>query len=193
MGQRFPNDHPALTWLPRFATHIMNRFRVGKDGFTAEHRRTSKAWRKATVQFMEKIFVKPIGEQGPSGFVPRMISGHYLGHHERTGSVLIMTDEGVKRGKSLVRRIAREAWECEMDKLRGVPWKLVAKERCTYKPVCADKEGMGPPLPPRVFERALERQVRKRYVLQADIEEFGYTKGCPGCEGIKKVGTTAGR
>ena len=45
-GVRIADDSPLLSWLPRFAAHVMNKMRIGKDGKTREMRRTGRRWRK---------------------------------------------------------------------------------------------------------------------------------------------------
>ena len=60
---------------------------------------------------------------------------------------------------------------------------MVAPELRLTKKVTADKERAGPPLPRIVVERVLEFEPRKFYVLSANIEAHGHTKGCPGWAG----------
>ena len=58
---------------------------------------------------------------------------------------------------------------------------MVAPELKLTKKVTADKEGVGPPLPRIVVERALEVEPRRFHVLSADVDAHGHTGGCPGC------------
>ena len=41
---RIADDSPLLSWLPRFAAHVMNKMRTGRDGKTSELR-TGRRWR----------------------------------------------------------------------------------------------------------------------------------------------------
>ena len=41
-GVRIADDSPLLSWLLRFAAHVMNKMRIGKDGKTSEMRRTGQ-------------------------------------------------------------------------------------------------------------------------------------------------------
>ena len=41
---RIADDSPLLSWLTRFAAHVMNNSRVGKDGKTSELGRTGRRW-----------------------------------------------------------------------------------------------------------------------------------------------------
>ena len=109
------------------------------------------------MQYLEKVFFRRIGEDGGSTFASRMTEGRFIGYHDRTGTVLAMTAEGVCRGKSLTRQTVQDAWEpIDFTKLYGLPWHLVKKETALPKPITADKEAAGPPLPPRKFERSPE-------------------------------------
>ena len=53
---RIEDDSPLLSWLPRFAAHVMNKMRIGKDAKTKEMRKTGRRWRKPMAQFGERKF-----------------------------------------------------------------------------------------------------------------------------------------
>ena len=53
---RIADDSPLLSWLPRFAAHVMNKMRIGKDGKTSELRTTGRRWRKPMAQFGEEVW-----------------------------------------------------------------------------------------------------------------------------------------
>ena len=65
---------------------------------------------------------------------------------------------------------------------------MVAPELKLTKKVTANKEGAGSPLPRIVVERAPEVELRRLYVLSADIEAHGHTGGCPGCAALASHG-----
>lgn len=95
LGQELPEHHVIWTWLPRYVSDAMNRYRVGKDGRTAEERRTGKAWRKPIPLFGEKIMFKKAGSAGrKSDAAARMLEGRFVGLHNRFGSVLVLTKDG---------------------------------------------------------------------------------------------------
>ena len=118
-----------------------------------------------------------------------MTQGIFVGHHDRTGTVLRITKNGVARGKSWTRQTLSDAWEStNLDGLCGTPWQMVALESKLMKKVTADKEGAGPPLPRIVVERGPEVEPRRFYVVSADIEAHGHTRGCPGCAALASQG-----
>ena len=110
-GVRIADDRPFLSRLPRSATQVMNKMRIGKNGKTSELRRTGRRWRKPMAQFGEKVWFRNIGEDGVSSFTSRMIQGIFVGHHDQTGAVLRITKNGVVRGKSWTRQTLSDAWE----------------------------------------------------------------------------------
>ena len=54
--------------------------------------------------------------------------------------------------------------------------------------VTADKEGAGPPLPKVVVVITPEIEPRRFYVLSADNDAHGQTRGCPGCAALASHG-----
>ena len=70
---------------------MLSRYRRGDDGRTAEQRRTGRRWRKPVALFGEQIYFKPAGLKTPSNYDEQMLPGRYIGHHTRTGAVLVMT------------------------------------------------------------------------------------------------------
>ena len=81
-------------------------------------------------------------------FASRMTQGLFVGHHDRTGASLYITEKGVMRGKSWTRQSLSDAWDAtKWDNLSGTSWQMVALEMRLTKKVTADKEGAGPPLP----------------------------------------------
>ena len=53
-GACIADDSPPLSWLPRFASQVMNKMR--------ELKRTGRKWRKPMAQFGEKVCFRRIGE-----------------------------------------------------------------------------------------------------------------------------------
>ena len=141
--------------------------------------RTGRRCTKPLPQFGVKVWFRKIGEDGVSSFASRMTQGIFVGHNDRTGAVLSIVKNGGVRGTSWTRQTLSDAWEStNWDGLCGTPWQMVAPELKLTKKVTADKEGVGPPLPRIVVERAPESEPRRLYVLSADTEAHGHTGGC---------------
>jgi hypothetical protein len=127
LGRRLEKDDPLLAWLPRHAASMLSRYRLGENGKTAEQMRTGKKWRKPAVEFGELLLFRPImlGGGRKRDFSARMLEGIYVGHHERTGSVMVLTAEGATRGIGIARVPLERRWCAEGRAVfRGLPWKL---------------------------------------------------------------------
>ena len=90
-----------------------------------------------------KVWFRKIGEDGVSSFASRMTQGIFVGHHDRTGAVLCITNNGVVRGNSWTRHDTESTnWEG----LCGIPPRMVAPELKLTKKVTADNERSGTPI-----------------------------------------------
>ena len=70
---------------------------VLEDGRLADQRRTGKTWKKLSMIIGEQILYKALGSKGKKNDAEqKMHYGRYVGHHNRHGSVLVLTPEGVK-------------------------------------------------------------------------------------------------
>ena len=111
------------------------------------------------------------------------------GHNDRTRTNIHITKSRIVQGKSWTRHILSDAWESmNWEGLCGTPWQMSAPELKLTKKVTAEKRGAGPPLPRIVVERAPEVELRRFYVLSADIEAHGHTGRCPGCAALASHG-----
>ena len=182
LGFEIDPTHPCLVWLARHAAFLLTRFRVGTDGKTAYERTYGRSWRTPLVRYGEHILYRPRANQDGrrNGIAPRVSLGMYVGTGTRNSDVFVMTERGIMKGNSLSRRPPEEQFKYErFGELRGLPWRLQERLR--------DAGEMRIPLPDVLGERparpAQEEVVpRNLYVKRSDIEEFGTTPFCPGCE-----------
>ena len=111
LKKKLREDDPVIAWLPRHSADLINRYRIGEDGKTPEQRRTGKKWRKPAVEFGERIYFKEaVHRRRKRDLEARMIEGRYIGHHARTGALLVITSDGVKKGASFRRLPEAERW-----------------------------------------------------------------------------------
>ena len=77
LGRAVARDEAVSAWFARHAANVINRFRLGTDGASAEQRRTGRKWRRATVSFGETAFFKPVraGREGRARGEERMRKG----------------------------------------------------------------------------------------------------------------------
>ena len=184
--KRFARGEPILSWIARHAANCRNRYRLGSDGRSAERRRTGRQWRKPTILFGEATYFRRAGLRAgarkDSGN-ERMQKGIYVGHHERTGSSLYLTPQGVVRGVGMHRLPEADRWDAGfLATCVGTPWEVTLG-----KPVgVAEEEQVQPPpmVIVRAEPRAEETSRRKFYITRADIVKYGATDNCKGCEDV---------
>ena len=51
-------SHSILRWIPLMASDAISFFRIGRDGFTAEMRRSGRAWKKFVAEFGESVYCR---------------------------------------------------------------------------------------------------------------------------------------
>ena len=107
-------SEPLATWLVRHSTNCLSRNRIQNDGKTPDQRRTGKRWRRHVVEFGETAAFLPVTarrEGRVAGDAERMMDGIFVGHHERTGASLFLSERGLLRGITRVqRKTADQQW-----------------------------------------------------------------------------------
>ena len=76
-------------------------------------RRTGKRWRRQAVEFGEKAALLRVAarrEGRVAGDAERMMDGIFVGHHQRTGVSLFLSDGGLLRGTRVQRKTADHQW-----------------------------------------------------------------------------------
>ena len=104
------------------------------------------------------------------------MDGIFVGHHERTGASLFLSERGLLRGTRVQRKTADQQWDNEfIRKCRRVPWMLVGEE----------PEVRPPPVPAIMMPipEAIVRtpQQRRRYILKQDVARYGPTPEYEAC------------
>ena len=113
-----------------------------------------------------------------------------MGHHGRTGSLMLMTSQGVKRGIGFRRMPNADRWDpTGWDQLRGIPWELSAPRPVAGERLIGEDRLVVPPPPPEA--RVAPPQRRKLYIRREDVHKHGASEGCPGCTCVlENRGTT---
>ena len=178
LKRQLEHSEPLATWLVRHSANCSSRYRIQADGKTPDQRRTGKRWRRQAVEFGEKAaFLRVVArrEGRVAGDAERMMDGIFVGHHERTGASLFLSERGLLRGTRVQRKTADQRWDEFIRKCRGVPWMLIGEE----------PEVRPPPVlvvvmpAPEAIVRTPEQ--RRKYSLKQDVARFGPTPGCEAC------------
>ena len=193
-GMKIDPGHPVLTWLVGHAAVLLNRFEVAKDGKTAYERLKKKAARTLGLEFGEKVLWKrkPVG--GALGKMSCMWEdGVYLGVKATTGEIIIGTEKGVWKTRSVQRRPLDERWGPESAKMiGGIPWRVnesdpnVDGEKMEWQVTEAKGELMMEDEKPILDEMVVPRAFS---IKVSDFQQHGYTKNCPGCKALLKATT----
>ena len=175
VGRPLSDSDPVLAWLPRHVGDLMNRYKKGTDGKTPESRRTGKQWRKPAISYGERLYYRMVGEN-----VRGLKVGRYIGHHGRTGSLLVITADGVQRGTGIRRLGPAERWVMDgWDDQRGFSWEVAARRPAERQEALIGEPRLEVPAMPSVA--VLPPAERQLYIRKADVEKYGATEGCPGC------------
>jgi len=165
--------------------HLLNRFEVGKDGFTAFERCKKKKAKSIGVEFGEAIFwrKKPAG-----GAAARLASvwndGVFIGVRGKSGEVIIADADGVWKTRSIQRKPIQDRWDpSSADLVKHVPWRSSEGD--------PDGDGevpevirLAPDAVPPEREVVEEKLPRNASIAKADLEKHGYSARCPGCQAI---------
>ena len=101
---------PLATWMVRHSANCLSRYRIQTDGKTPDQRRTGKRSRCQAVEFGETALLR---EGRVAGDAERMMDGIFVGHHERTGASLFLSERGLLRGTRVQRKTADQQWDNE--------------------------------------------------------------------------------
>ena len=64
------------------ASDVISFFRIGRDGLTAEMRRSGRAWKKLVPEFGESVCCRPaVARAVACGMQTKLYVGRCLGHH----------------------------------------------------------------------------------------------------------------
>ena len=131
-------------------------------------------------------------------FEARWKIGVMVGIRDRSDELYIMTTDGVVKAKNVKRLAVHERWDLKdlLDKLEGVPWKPAPKKEKgdddddDIEVKAAIIETSEPDiimtdLWSKVEAQALPRRV---YIRKADLEKYGTTEDCEGCQAFRTGG-----
>ena len=187
LGRILKDDDPVLSWFPRHAADLMCRYKRGSDGKTPEQRRCGREWRKPAIAIGERLYYREVGE----GARP-LKEGRYIGHQGRTGTLLVVTSEGVKRGTGVRRLPEEDQWNPQgWESLKGYPWEVSVRAPGTPGQRAPGTPAQGVEdllvsedrveVPPQVVPVMAPPQQRRIYIRKVDVEKYQPTDGCPGC------------
>ena len=199
-------SHILFPWLLEWCAGILNRYHRDSNGWTPYRRMRGKDSEKPICEFGERIMYKPLRTQKTGGNkLDNYKDGVWLGVILRTNEVIVGTDAGVVKARSIRRLAMDKRWDRDfVSKVRGCPRKPVPGHNTDRIPIRINNNGE-----PEVDEGVEQcvgqtdagaqdavvetvRNVpfvvpdttaRSMYVTKDLIRTFGKTDGCPGCQG----------
>ena len=130
LQERIGPDHPILPWLIEEAGVILSRCTVGKDGRTPQERLKGKKSTRPMAEFGECIWYKPLGKDRNNKMDEQWRSGVWLGVFRQMEEVLVGTEDGTVKARSVRRKPWRDRWNSEeIRKVKGAPWRPVPRGR----------------------------------------------------------------
>ena len=174
------DDSPILPWLVEHAGCILSRCYKGRDGKTPLERLHAKKPTQEFVPFGEKVLAKQISTDHTNGMNPRYKYGIWLGMRNNSTACFIGNADDVFRAREIRRLGPQRRWDTEViNSVIGVPWRMTDGKWTVDRPeVRVDPI----PIPPLPFEGA---RIQRERITKQDIDKFGPTLGCPGCNAIK--------
>ncbi len=122
------SGHPILPWMVEYVAVLMNRFEVGRDGRTSFEGCKAKKAKMLGVEFGEAVLWKrrPVG--GALGKLTCLWEyGIYIGVKGATGEMIIGTEKGIWRTRTLQRKPIETRWDPGGARMIG--WGSVEIER----------------------------------------------------------------
>jgi len=171
-----------LPWLVEHACDLLNRFKVRKGNKTAWEYLTGEPYTGEVYPFGTPVQHRMSGPVQGGVISERWFDGYWLGLQFSSGEHIVATADGrVIRARAVHPRpetvqVTREA----LNQIAVGPW--------NPSEVITQDSGDKPPTAPektQVSKRA-EPVPRSIRITREKLEKFGYTKGCPQCEAMRR-------
>ena len=192
MGCKTPDHHPILSWMVEYASEMMNRCKVGRDGKTAYERLRGIHKTKAVAEFGETVLWLPDHwEDGRMRKLePTFNIGVWLGLDPRNDEVIIGTPTGTVRARTVKRQPEGPRFEAE--RILATSTTPMHPRAPQTRPKRREEEELealpeDPELEEVVKRDELEElaPTRRLILKQSDFGKFGYSDRCQGCRALR--------
>ena len=177
---RIEQTHPMVPWMVAWASEVLVKYEVRKNGRTAYEDLTGHKVRHKIAGFGEYVHFKlATDEAHRNKFDGEWMDGYFAGVITRSGEYIIIKGQSVYKCPTMRRRSEGNAYDFKvLDDMLASYFDYIKKGAKTRTvevsaPIAA---GLQPPEP-------VERPYipKRTYLRQDDFDKFGYTFGCPGC------------
>ena len=183
-----PTAHSVIPWLLEHTALLLNVRSRGSDGLTPWARVRGRAFGQQIIGFGEVVLYKtptkgprsqPDGNMGT-----KWLEGIFMGYNRSSNTYRVIGKEGLDSPRSLMRRPEPDRWSADkLAEIKATPWSerqipdlTVRFDEAATK---VDPTATAAPTAPREFR-----------INQSDLDQHGYTDGCPQCAHIQRYGRT---
>ena len=132
------------------------------------------------VPFGEQVLAKQVSTDPVNRMNPIYKFGIWLGMRNNSAESFIANADGVFRAREVRRLEPQSRWGKEaINNVIGFLWRMAYGRWTVYRPEIRE---YSIPIPPLPFEGA---RIQRERITKQDIEKFGATVGCQGCNAIK--------
>ena len=173
-------DHSAAT---------IDRFQVGSDGKTSYERRRGKKFQKELAEFSECVWYLKAKSKSTPDIKSRWANGVWLGIREESNEIIIGTSEGVIKTRTIRRKAdPKDSWNAdELNAMKGTPWQPVPGGPDQRIPIRVRPPDQITAEEGEKVAKVAEREVKSRAlkIMKKDLDKYGYTVNCRGCDAAK--------
>ena len=190
-GVKIPTNHPVIPWLVEYASVLLNRFEVSRDGKTAYERNKHKTAKVLGIEFGEAVLWrrKPVGN-ALAKFTCLWSDGIYLGICGKSNELIIGDKAGIWRTRSIQRRPLSERWSSgSAVAFTGVPWRTSDDDMDADGEKMEAEEMEGLQIIRDEDKKNEDEKVEnpppiRVHIRKEDLTKHGYSKRCPGCAAV---------
>ncbi len=182
-----PVDHALIPWLLQHTCLLLNTKTRGPDGLTPWARARGRPFGQRVIGFAECILYKlPVKGPAsrPDGNMGRLGGeGVCLGYNRTSNTYIVATETGITASRSLARRPEAHRWSPEaLARIKIRPWSQHDRPQPEVRFQPAVDEPVAPP------ETAAPTIAKRLRINQKELDDYGYTEGCPQCAHAQRYG-----
>ena len=182
---------PIVTFMLEYASYLVNRLEIGKDGKTAYERAKGKKATVLGIEFGEKVMWKRKSKNRLEKLEPRWEFGIFVGVRRRSGEIWVANVNGIQRAQAVRRLAFEKRWgEDNARWVRHVPWNKHNQDgeadgkipdELLKDPFERDEIPEPASSSGAVVVRVKRPPPREFYIKKEDAVQHGYSRGCAGC------------
>ena len=195
MNRKIQSEEKIVLFMSEYCGYLWNRLHVGEDGLTNYEKVKGKKASVLAVEFGEKLLYKVKPKNKLEKLNSRWEYGIFVGVKKLSGELWVATQEGLKAVRSVKRIPAERRWSEDCCRwVRHVPWHRfdgdpeADGEIPAFKAPMQSELGGSSEAPKLIVVNTREVAPREFHIRQSNLEKYGHTKDCRGCETLIRGG-----